>query len=377
MLAICSDLDETPDAASYFTISRYLNTREKTAIGEGVGLEVGNTLFFDMAPGEFSYGHATEDEQARVHALIRSGHIDCLHSFGDLATTRAHAERALDVLNQHDCRIRCWVDHAVAPTNLGPDIMQGHGDDPDHAAYHTDLTVAQGLRYVWLGRVTSCMGQNVPYTPTTGLAAERSLKSVVNTARDGAKMLQAALGGAKYAMHRGNRLMRPYMLRDGQQVTEFIRCNPHPHGVSVGDHALGVGAALHQPALERLAERRGVAIVYTHLGKHVRAPELFPAETRQAFERLRSASLSGATLVASTVRVLDYVAARDSVEVSRSPGHVALALDEDLSPEGLAFRWCGAPPVVTVNGREVSTVTHTEDGHQWISIPWRHLTYPV
>ena len=377
MLAICSDLDETPDAESYFTISRYLNTREQTAIGEGVGLEVGNTLFFDMAPGEFSYGRATEAEQARVHALIRSGHIDCLHSFGDLASTRAHAQHALDALNDHDCRIRCWVDHAVAPTNFGPDIMQGHGDEPDHEAYHADLTVAQGLRYVWLGRVTSCMGQNAPYTPMTSLAAETSLKSVLNTARDSVKTLHAAFGGAKYAMHRGNRLTRPYTLRDGQQVTEFIRCNPHPHGVSVGDHALGVGAALHQPALDSLAERRGVAIIYTHLGKHVRSPELFPAETRQAFERLRSASLSGDILVASTVRVLDYVSARESVAVSRSAGHVALALDEDLSPEGLTFRWCGEPPAVTVNGRAVSVVAHQEGEHQWISIPWRHLTYPV
>jgi len=33
MLAICSDLDETPDRNVYWEIMRFLNTTEKTAMG--------------------------------------------------------------------------------------------------------------------------------------------------------------------------------------------------------------------------------------------------------------------------------------------------------------------------------------------------------
>ena len=57
--------------------------------GPGVGLEVGNSIYFDMPPGQFAYWNTDDAGRAMVRALIRSGHIDCLHSFGDLATTRA------------------------------------------------------------------------------------------------------------------------------------------------------------------------------------------------------------------------------------------------------------------------------------------------
>ncbi|NLX13830.1 MAG: hypothetical protein GXY44_09295 [Phycisphaerales bacterium] len=45
MLAICSDLDETPDRQTYWEIMRFLNTTETTSMGPGVGLEVGNSIY--------------------------------------------------------------------------------------------------------------------------------------------------------------------------------------------------------------------------------------------------------------------------------------------------------------------------------------------
>ena len=129
-------------------------------MGTGVGLEVGNTIYFDMPPGHFSYWNTDDESREKIRALIRSGHIDCLHSFGDTATTRKHAAKALEELERHGCRLKVWVDHAVAPTNFGPDIMKGYGDIPGHPAYHADLTLAHGIEFVWMGRVTSVIGQN-------------------------------------------------------------------------------------------------------------------------------------------------------------------------------------------------------------------------
>jgi hypothetical protein len=91
-----------------------------------------------------------ENARAIIRALIRSGHIDCLHSFGDLAITREAAARALDELDQHGCRLGVWVDHGSVPTNFGADIMCGTGDVSSSPSYHADLTCAFGVRYVWV-----------------------------------------------------------------------------------------------------------------------------------------------------------------------------------------------------------------------------------
>jgi hypothetical protein len=96
MVAICSDLDGTLDRDQYLGIARFLNTEEATPAGKGVGLEVGNTLYFDMPDDQFSYWNTDDQGRAAVRRLIRSGHIDCFHSFGDLATARDHARRALE-----------------------------------------------------------------------------------------------------------------------------------------------------------------------------------------------------------------------------------------------------------------------------------------
>ena len=130
-VAICSDLDLTPDKHVYFETSRFLNTTDATAMGRGVGLEVGNTIYFDMPADQFSYWNTDDAGREMVRTLIRSGHVDCLHSFGDLAQTRADAARSLDDLAKHGCRLEVWIDHAVAPTNLGADIMKGRGDVAD------------------------------------------------------------------------------------------------------------------------------------------------------------------------------------------------------------------------------------------------------
>src|SRR5687768_6833004 len=105
MLAICSDLDETPNREVYYELMRFLNTTDETSMGPGVGLEVGNTIYFDMPPDQFAYWSTDDRGRAMVRELIRSGHIDCLHSFGDFATTRAHAARALDELEKHNCKL--------------------------------------------------------------------------------------------------------------------------------------------------------------------------------------------------------------------------------------------------------------------------------
>ena len=306
MLAICSDLDETPDCDTYFELMRFLNTTETTSMGEGVGLEVGNSIYFDMAPGHVSYWNASEKNKEKFRALIRSGHIDCLHSYGDLATTRQHAGRALDELSRYDCRLKVWVDHAVAPTNFGADIMQGHGDELGHQAYHADLTIDYGIRYIWRGRVTSIIGQDQPVS-FAGIADWRHpVQSTRTIAKEAAKQALAFCGHAKYRMHRSNRVLQPAVLRDHRcQALEFLRSSPSWHGVSGLDTGCGISEVLSRRFLDQLVARRGKCILYTHLGKLGAGVTRFSEATVQAFRRLAEYYRSGKVLVTTTRRLLE------------------------------------------------------------------------
>jgi hypothetical protein len=308
MMAICSDLDETPDAETYFELMRFLNTTDETSMGQGVGLEVGNTIYFDMPPGHFSYWNTDEKNREKIRALIKSGHIDCLHSYGDLATSRAHAGKALEELERHGCRLRVWIDHAIAPTNFGADIMRGHGDDPGHEAYHADLTVAYGIRYVWRGRVTSVIGQDRPFNLRGIGDWHYPVASGKTLLKESAKYILARCGHRKYALHKGNRTLVPVQLRDGRNALEFLRCNPHWNGVSSCDTGFGIAQVLNHRFLDRLVASQGVCLLYTHLGKLGRQGRRFCPSTIAAFRRLAEYCASGKIRLVTTQRLLDWVA---------------------------------------------------------------------
>ena len=76
MLAICSDVDETPDRRVYADIMRFLNTGRDTAMGPGVGLEVGNSIYFDMPAGQFAYWNTDEAGREMIRTLIRDGGLE-------------------------------------------------------------------------------------------------------------------------------------------------------------------------------------------------------------------------------------------------------------------------------------------------------------
>ena len=306
MVAICSDLDETLDRHVYWEIMRFLNTTEETAMGPGAGLEVGNSIYFDMPPDHFAYWNTDDAGREMVWALIRSGHIDCLHSYGDLATTRRHAERALDELDRHDCKLNVWVDHGTAVANFGSDIMHGHGDEVGHEAYHADLTIDYGVKYVWRGRITSITGQDVAAKSGGIFKWNHPIVSGQTLLKEAAKQKLAQAGNTKYAMHGPNETLCPSVLRDMRPVYEFMRCNPHWGGVSSCDQGRRIGEVLTRDMLNRLIERGGSCILYTHLGK-IDDPQVpFERKAADAFRQLADEFYSGRILVTTTRRLLGY-----------------------------------------------------------------------
>lgn len=382
MLAICSDLDETPDRHVYVETARYLNTHRTTSMGPGLGLEVGNTIYFDMPPDQFAYWNTDDAGRAMVQALIRSGHIDCFHSFGDLAATRGHAGRALDELARHACRLEVWIDHAVAPTNFGADIMRGAGDLPGAAAYHADLTCGFGVRYVWRGRVTSVIGQDTARRLAGIYRGTHPVSSARTLAKEVAKGALARLGSAKYVMHAANGVLRKTRLRDGSPVDEFLRSNPHWEAVDKGETAEGLADVLSEPVLHRLMDREGCMVLYTHLGKIRGRQEPLPPRTRGALGRLAALYREGRILVTTTRRLLDHCRGVREAAFRVLPSDGGLTLDVTVPVDGVALSFYVAEPErtgVRVNGREVTALQRNgpdHTGRRSVSIPWAPLEFP-
>jgi len=394
MLAICSDLDETPDRRVYREIARFLNTNETTTIGPGVGLEIGNSIYFDMAPNQFAYWNTDDVGREMIRALIRSGHIDCLHSYGDFAGRRMHAARALEELTRHDCRLEVWIDHAAVPTNFGADIMRGVGDLPGAAAYHADLTCDFGVKYVWRGRVTSMIGQNAPPSLRTSFSARHPAASARTFGKEAVKHVLGRFGNPKYAPHGDNRVLFPARLRDGRPVYEFMRSNPCCMGVGLGATGREIGQVLTQKMLDRLVERAGACVFYTHLGKIHDPKRPFDQAAVNAFRRLAQTQHDGSALVSTTRRLLRYLTLRDNLEhsairdgnllmIDARPREDALIGADELKPEDFGGMTFYVPDGVhcrlNLLGRLVQGLTHNppdETGRSSVTVPWPELSFP-
>lgn len=316
-LTLCSDIDGTRTRAQFLSIQQFLNTSIETAAGPGLGLEIGNSFFPYTTHGDFSLFNGQPGDQECIEELIRTGYIDCIHSFGDPATSRAQAVLALDELSHAGCFLKVWVDHARAASNLGKDTTCGSGDLPDAAAYHADLTLAYGVRFIWQGRGSSIIGQGIPHS-VAGYGAildqNHLAATTVNMAKELVKSTLASVGNRRFALHAGNRLLRVAVLADGQCVYEFQRSNPHWQGLSFGHDSLGLAYVLRPAHLQRLVRSAGTMIVYTHLGIGCSESPYLSPSTIQALQELARSNQRGEIYVTTTARLLEYQLSRDFLD---------------------------------------------------------------
>lgn len=392
LLALSSDLDGTQCWTDYCELLRFLNTRQNTRFGAGLGLEFANSIYFANARN-FGYENANERERHEIHAFVDSGHIDTLHSFGDQVVTRAAASEALTKLASLKRRMAVWVNHSHALTNFG----NGFGDVPGHPAYHADLSIAYGIDYCWRGQVTSVVGQDVPMR-ALGAPVDfvpPSILKIKALAKQASKTIIGLTGKARYRMHGRNAVLADADLRDGQQVSEFLRCNPHWEGIGPGANANRFGDIFSQRLLQALVQRHGVMILYTHLGRRI--PPRGTAESlrlRAALERIQDFHARGQVLVLSTVRLLDYLLLRNRLRVRReiAPGIESLYVDpvlEDRRVRRACERSGGAgltfyvqspgPHVVVLNGSRIEGIRVNgpdETGRCSVSLPLPRLDFP-
>lgn len=314
-IAICSDIDETKTTEEFLEIQQFLNTKNTTSMGEGVGLEIGNSIYFYDDKGEFSY--FTHDEHAKrvIIDMIRAGYIDCLHSYGDGATSRDDVLRALDVLHGADCKLDVWINHYGARSNLGRKfeyrLGDCRGDDPGSDVYHADVTLDYGIRFVWVGAGTRIIGQSAPsMNALSSLATVFDPRYPLHTGYSVAKELSKSIlgrwGDERFIFHRLNNLTQVTRLEDGQKVYEFVRHFNDPVNGSQGATSRGLAYVISKHALDRLRATQGFMIVYTHLGKNSDCQQVIARETQEALRNLEQEYRRGRIYVTTTSKILNY-----------------------------------------------------------------------
>ena len=310
-LAICSDIDNTETIEEFEEIQTYLNTKEITSMGKGVDLEIGNSFFmYEPQDGAISYFLDKPEVAEMIRKYIKTGYIDCMHSYGKkLDFTRQDAIKCLKELKDHNCKVDVWIDHTVSKDNMGDDVTFGLGDHPDSNAYHADITLQYGIKFVWLGRVTMVIGQVTPIALknfTSIYDSDHFINSIINMLKEYSKNVLAIFGYKKYEIHKNNDLVKISTLNDGQKIYEFIRFDNYWEGVGSGAQSSRLAYTISKKTLNRLKEDGGYMIVYTHFGKNDDCSQYICAETQDALKNLEKEYERGDIYVTTTSNLLNY-----------------------------------------------------------------------
>lgn len=298
MLAISSDIDLTT-VREFENYHRFLNTREQTPWGQGLGLDIADSAWMYMGsnyPDRADYeGHGLEyamsyfqgldpkviKDASRIMHYYRAGWIDSLHTYGDFSVMkdqvhfkREHAIEAAKVMNEKGFRPKIWINHGTETNvqNFGAYnprriFKYQAGDNPDSPYYHTDITLNNGIKYVWNSVGSDCFAWDDP--------------------------------------------LFPLELRDGRKVWGFKR---YTHDLVKGKYlwtweAHELPRQITRERLDSIASENKFAVFAQHLGK---GTEEFPFNPKDidALELLKAYQDNRKILVARTARLLDYARIR-------------------------------------------------------------------
>ena len=266
MLTICSDCDNTTVEA-FERVHRFLNTREETQFGKGLGLDVSDSFFVYHGTDYFqnddvmTYCEGTDPDTLKSAALIKKyydcGWIDSIHAFGDFSRStgslfqRALATRAWELLDAAGIAPAVWIDHGTYTNvqNFGSYGVSGStsyqsGDDPASQFYHTDMTLSRNIRYVWFNRHSPVFGQDFPLSPR----ALRDGQTVWSFIRYSCELVGSEIDWT----------WRPNRLRDQLTAERLDTLEANGHYVIVGQH-LTMADEEFQPGPEDIAALRMLA----------------------------------------------------------------------------------------------------------------------
>lgn len=333
-LTIASDIDGTT-REEFLEIHKFLNIKEMTLMGRGLGLEIGDSFYmystnptinnkkakvggkiydslhYDPTITYFKQTSTNISEDAQlITDFIKAGYIDTIHTFGNFSGTggfqRQMAINALDEMKSKGIKVDVWINHGDDYDTQGmyPGFPTRLGDNPDAKEYHSNLTIPYGIKFIWKEPNTSIVGQDRLLTWRELFDERHPIQSLIS-------ILDSLWGDTNIkTMSRNNTLLELAPLDDGQKIYLFKRFNNHPKGVYEGANPDALIYQLSDNTLKQLINNEGYMIIYTHLGDHKKrgfSPEgIFSQGAIKTLKNLASEYERGNIYVTTTSKLLNY-----------------------------------------------------------------------
>ena len=400
-LAICSDIDQTGSFEEFATIQKFLNSNEETIYGPGLGLEIGNSYWFyndcydeiitaedsllprDEGISIFSGTTDTLNDFApELMKLIKTGYIDCLHSYGHFGRegfNRELAERATALIQSESLQVDIYINHGASGTNFQNigDASWCYGDNVESPYYHTDLTISCGIKFFWRGQLTHCIGQDSRFSFLN------NLKQIYEYFQD--------IRYTELDFEHDNGLVHLFQLDDGTKLFEFARyINPwgkYPDAVE-NNFALQLGPS----QVDQLINNEGYMIFYTHFGRNSGPPYL-TGPTIEALQYIKEKNAGGELMVSTTSKLLNYYVHHkylhwhswenaDTIFVQID--NIANEVEGRFIPtekqlEGVTFYVPENHKILLYAGETLLPISYNgkdETGQNSVSVRWRSLSLP-
>ncbi len=402
-LAICSDIDETTSIEELLALQSYLNGNDSSALGRELNLEVGNSFWFfnsylgfcnnGKTPGEYAGSidsglsiykgvSDTLDDHADIQLnMVRYGYLDCLHSyghFGDGSFNRQLAVRAEGLFKHESLSVDVYIDHGATSNlqNIGPAPNQ-LGDNRESPCYNMDITRSLGIKFLWRGQVTHCIGQSGDSSFINWL------KNIYESIQDWRYSDQNYVND--------NELVHELMLDDSTIIFDFVRYINEwgKYSETTEQHFIN---QLGPGQIDDLIENEGYLIFYTHLGKNDGPPYL-SSETCRALKHIKKKNESKQLLVTTTSKLLNYYihqkylcwhsfSRHDSLIISVDS--IANKVEGSYIPDkndlsGITFKIESSDPVsmeINGNATDFLIINDKKSGERLVSIPWVPLPKP-
>ncbi len=334
-LTICSDIDGA-GWEKFLAIHRFLNSKQNTEMGPGLGLPIGDSFWLYDEPGipnsAFSYFVDQSGKESEVAApmreLIQAGILDVMHSYGNFHAAnnfqRELARRGLEELDRQQLKVKVWTNHGGATSyqNIGARSL-GRGDikfseDPRHpsAVYHSDLLIQYGIQFYWDSEASllSVVGQDRPAqfsefywkSPLNfnfKMKAKSLLKSMVISADKVYSSVTEQHFLSWQPANFNNQLLSLDTLRDNQRLFLFRR-----FGNGRLDWSEDLATVLNNGVLEKLLLTNGYLILYLHLAdrRDRNEPQPLSRATIEKLEQLAGLYAAKQLWIATTSTLLAF-----------------------------------------------------------------------
>jgi len=309
MLSLTNDIDHC-SWNKFQNFHKYFNTNKDTEFGPGLNIEIGNSFWFFQNPSAdehaFSYFNNLNKQKSNNYKdiidLNRRGYLDCLHTWGNFSKVggfkRIFAEQAVDECITYSLKCPVWINHGDK-YNV-QNVITGLGDDPESNYYSSDLLHYLHTKFLWVGDITSYIGQDRKYTvPEIYFNDDSTNAHKVQTYL---KLMCKILLLGHIFSPTANSLLEPVTLRDNQKMTKFVR-----YGFWNKATLPDICEILSEHVIDKLLLNRGKMCVYVHLAKKC-TKEVFQ-NISPIFNRLAELFHDQNLLICTTSRLLNFASA--------------------------------------------------------------------